>query len=56
MDLKVGDIIDWTQKDGKRISIHLYEDGVGVKADTVGTKLEIRRDGKFWVKAKAANE
>lgn len=54
-ELKPGDIVSIKQKNGCTITIHAYENGIGVKAEQPGTRMEVKRDSSFWVKCEAVN-
>lgn len=49
--LKPGDIVELTQEDGNRLILIVHPDGIVIKADNVGTKLKIKKDSDFAVKA-----
>lgn len=51
--LEPGDIVEFIQKDGNRITLVVYPNSIGVKAENPGTNLKIVRDNNFWVKATA---
>ncbi len=51
--LKPGDIVEFVQEDGERITLLVRPDGIGVKAELPWTRLDIHRDSSFFVKAVA---
>ncbi len=55
-NVKAGEIIEFTQKNGNRLSILIYEDFVLVKADILGTDLKIEQKNSYLVKVTAINK
>lgn len=54
-ELKPGDTVLITQRDGKRLMLFVYENGLGIKAEMVGTKLMIDRVSSFSANAAAVD-
>ncbi len=50
--LEAGDTVEFVQKDGEIIHIHVAENALVIKANVPGTHLNINRDSVFCVAAK----
>lgn len=55
MRLKQGDVVCFTQEDGNRLTLIVLSNGIGVKADAVGTELSVKRDSDFVIGVRAVN-
>jgi hypothetical protein len=55
-NIKEGEVLEFTQKNGNRLVILIHEDCVLVKADNLGTDLKIERKNSFCVGVIAINK
>lgn len=55
-NVKAGEVICFTQKNGNQLSIFVYEDFVIVKADVLGTDLKMERKNSYLVKVTAIDK
>lgn len=53
MKLKQGDVVNFTQEDGKVLTLIVGTYGIVVKAELPGTDLKITKDSNFAVYARA---
>lgn len=54
-ELKSGDVVNFTQEDGKRLVVIVYPNNICIKADVPGTDIKIDRGSSFTVKATAVD-
>lgn len=54
-ELTIGDTVVIIQKNGNRLMLYVYENGLCIKADMVGTQLVVNRANYFFVEVKAVD-
>ncbi len=55
IQVKPGDMLELVQANGNRLIIIVYSDSICIKANDLGTKLDLLQDGTFFARASAVD-